>query len=161
MLSGRTKYIALLRRAENPSSCRIKFGSREQMDRRKKDDTRPGLVSRTTVSKADDLGERLILQLASRQSLQGVARPVGLEPTTACLEGRRFLFDRWTVGEMPVARFSIALFLACRARRTWHNFGTTSGYLKSGKFIDRTCKRHQQSCLVFYPVCFASRGPQV
>ena len=48
-----------------------------------------------------------------------------------------------------------------RSRRTRHNIGTTSGYLKSGNLIDDTRKRHQQCCLVFDSVCVASRGSQV
>ena len=37
-------------------------------------------------------------------------------------------------------------------------FGTTSGHLRSGNFVDCPCKRHHQSTLVFFPPCFASRG---
>jgi hypothetical protein len=40
-------------------------------------------------------------------------------------------------------------------------FGTTSGYLRSGNFVDFPRKRHQQSCLVFFPVRFATRGSPV
>jgi hypothetical protein len=40
-------------------------------------------------------------------------------------------------------------------------FGTTSGHLGSGNFVDFPCKRHQRSCLVFSPTCFASRGSPV
>jgi hypothetical protein len=39
--------------------------------------------------------------------------------------------------------------------------GTTSGQLRSGNFIDGSCKRHQAKPLVFYPLCFASRGSPV
>ena len=41
------------------------------------------------------------------------------------------------------------------------NFGTTSGHLRSGNFDGFRCKRHQQKHLVFFPTCFASRGPRV
>src|SRR5215469_6743835 len=40
-------------------------------------------------------------------------------------------------------------------------FGTTSGHLKGGNFAGFPCKRHQQSNLVFFPTCFASRGSGV
>jgi len=39
------------------------------------------------------------------------------------------------------------------------SFGTTSGHLRSGNFDGFRCKRHQQSNLVFFPTCFASREP--
>src|SRR5215469_16594156 len=39
--------------------------------------------------------------------------------------------------------------------------GTTSVHLRSGNFDGFLCKRHQQKHLVFFPTCFASRGPRV
>src|SRR6267143_3183894 len=41
------------------------------------------------------------------------------------------------------------------------NLGTTSGHLESENFVDRPCKRHHRSTLVFFPLCFASRGSPV
>ncbi len=41
------------------------------------------------------------------------------------------------------------------------NLGTTSGHLRERKFCQFPCKRRQTKHLVFYPACFASRGPRV
>ena len=48
-----------------------------------------------------------------------------------------------------------------RGKSRRNTFGTTSGHLRSGNFDGFRCKRHQQSNLVYFSTCFASRGPRV